>query len=136
MAKFTQDMKDIFAKSRTFILATADKDGMPNGVPIGMVRIISDDEVILVNLFMKKSTQNITENPQASVAFWSAEDMYGYQFKGKATVETSGRYFDEAVEWLGGMKLPFDAAVNGVVVVKVEEIYYIGATKDSSIRLD
>ena len=52
MAKLTQEIKDVFAKSRPFIMATADKDGKPNGVPIGLAKIISDDEIMLVDLFM------------------------------------------------------------------------------------
>jgi predicted pyridoxine 5'-phosphate oxidase superfamily flavin-nucleotide-binding protein len=41
MAKITQDMKDIVAKSKPFIVATATKDGKPNGVPIGLVKVVS-----------------------------------------------------------------------------------------------
>jgi predicted pyridoxine 5'-phosphate oxidase superfamily flavin-nucleotide-binding protein len=136
MAKLTQEIKDVFAKSRPFIMATADKDGKPNGVPIGLAKIISDDEIMLVDLFMHKSVLNIKENPWVSITFWNTEVRYGYQVKGKAILETSGKYFDEAEAWLEGRQTPFDAKPKTVVVVKVEEIYYIGAGKDSSIRLD
>ena len=134
MAKITQEMKDIAAKSKTFIMATASKEGKPNGVPIGFTRIISDDEVMLVDNYMHKSRQNIAENPVVAVTFWSPEDRYGYQFKGKARVETSGKLFDEATRWCHERGPEYSA--RAVVVVKVNEIYYIGAGKDSSKRLD
>ena len=143
MAKITQDMKDIAAKADPFILATASKDGKPNGVPIGLVKIISDDEFMLVDVGMYKTRQNIVENPVVAVTYWSEEAHYGYQVKGLARVETSGKIFDDAIEWLKNMEPKFDPAEAGVVfepkavvVVKVDEIYYIGAGKDSGIRLD
>jgi len=134
MAKITQEMKDFAGKSKTFIMATASKEGMPNGVPIGFTRIISDDEVMLVDNFMYKSRQNIAENPVVAVTFWSPDDRYGYQLKGKARVETSGTVFDEAVRWVKERRP--EMSPKAVVVVKVDEIYYIGGSKDSSIRLD
>lgn len=134
MAKITQDMKDIAAKAKTFIMATASKTGKPNGVPIGFTRIISDDEIMLVDIFMHKSRQNIEENPMVAVTFWSPEDRYGYQFKGKARVETSGKIFDEAIPWVHDRRP--ELSPRAAVVVKVDEIYYIGGSKDSSKRLD
>ena len=133
MATIMQDMKDIAAKARPFILTTASKDGKPNGVPIGIVKIISDDEIMLGDVFMHKTRQNLDENPVAAVTFWSQEDHYGYQFKGKARVETTGKLLDELVRERQEKKSPF--IPRAVVVVKVDEVYYIGAGKDSSKNL-
>jgi predicted pyridoxine 5'-phosphate oxidase superfamily flavin-nucleotide-binding protein len=133
MAKITKDMKDIAAKTPTFIMATATREGKPNGVPIGLVKIISDDEIMLVDTFMNKTRRNIDENPIVAVSFWSTKDRYGYQFKGKARAETSGKLFDEATEWLK-TRAP-GRKHKAVLVVKVNEIYYVGANKDSSKNL-
>lgn len=59
MAPLTKDMKDIAAKARMYILATAGKDGKPNGVPMGLARILSDDEILLVATLMHKSLEHI-----------------------------------------------------------------------------
>jgi predicted pyridoxine 5'-phosphate oxidase superfamily flavin-nucleotide-binding protein len=133
VAKLTQDMKDIAAKAKTFIMSTASKDGKPNGVPVGLTRIISDEEIMVVDIFLNKSRQNIAENPVAAITFWSAEDHYGYQVKGTARVETSGKIYDDGAQWLKDRGSKFSA--KAVVVVKVEEVYYIGSYKDSSINL-
>jgi predicted pyridoxine 5'-phosphate oxidase superfamily flavin-nucleotide-binding protein len=133
MAKITQDMKDIAAKARIFVVATSSKDGKPNAVPIGLAKIISDDEVMLADNFMHKTRQNLDENPMVGVTFWSMKDAYGYQFKGKARVETSGRLLDEAHRELQEREFPFTP--KAVVVVKVDEIYYVGPGKDSSKNL-
>jgi predicted pyridoxine 5'-phosphate oxidase superfamily flavin-nucleotide-binding protein len=142
MTKFTQDMKDIAAKADPFVLATASKSGKPNGVPIGLVKIISDDEIMLVDNFMNKTRQNIDENPMVAVTFWSMKDLHGYQFKGKARVETSGKLFDEAIQWVENKPKPSDLKnldskpkPKAIVVVKVEEIYYVGPGKNSTRNL-
>ena len=133
MVKFTQDVKDIAGKAKPFIMATASKEGKPNGVPIGLGKIISDDEIMLVDNWMRKTRQNIAENPMVAVSFWSKEDRYGYQFKGKSRVEISGKLLDEAIRWLKEKGSTYHP--KAVVVVKVDEIYYIGAGKDSSKNL-
>jgi predicted pyridoxine 5'-phosphate oxidase superfamily flavin-nucleotide-binding protein len=125
-------MKDIAAKTKVYILATSSKDGKPNGVPIGIVRI-KDDEVILADNFMLKTRQNLEENPLAAVSYWSEEDRYGYQLKGKTRIETSGVYFDEIARDMEERKTPFKP--KAVVVLPVEEAYYIGGGKDSEENL-
>ena len=132
MGVITQDMKDIAAKSSVFVLATADKSGKPNGVPIGIVRI-KDDEVVLADNFMLKTRKNLEENPVAAVSYWSNEDRYGYQLKGKARIETTGEYYEETARGMEERKIPFKP--KAVVVVTVEEAYYVGAGKDSGENL-
>jgi predicted pyridoxine 5'-phosphate oxidase superfamily flavin-nucleotide-binding protein len=135
MAKFTQDMKDIIAKSKPFIVATATSAGKPNGVPVGQVKVLSDDELVVTDLLMKKTRQNIEENPQIAVTAWDLEVHYGYQFKGKARVETSGELFDREVKNIESHPGDLKFTVNAVIIVKVEEVYYVGISKDSSKNL-
>jgi len=66
MVKITQDMRNIEAKARLHIVATASKDGVPNGVPVGFARIISDDTIMIVDTLMHKTRNNITPKPQGS----------------------------------------------------------------------
>jgi predicted pyridoxine 5'-phosphate oxidase superfamily flavin-nucleotide-binding protein len=134
MFRFTEDMKEVVdAAVRPFIFATASKDGKPNGVPIGFVKLFSDDEFILVDNFMQKTRQNVIENPVAAVTCWSSDARYGYQFKGKARYETSGEAFDSAIEWVKSRGASFQP--KGAIIVKVDEVYYVGARKDSRNNL-
>ena len=134
MAKITQDMKNIVAKSDPFIVATTGKDGRPNGVPVGLVKVISDDEILVGDVMMNKTRQNIAENPVVSVTAWDLGVHYGYQFKGRARVETSGRFFDMAVELLKSRPGDLNLKVKAAIVIKLEEVYYVGM-KDTSINL-
>jgi predicted pyridoxine 5'-phosphate oxidase superfamily flavin-nucleotide-binding protein len=135
MAKFTEDMINIMENAQIFLISTADKNGVPNSVPVG-ARIVSDDEIFVVDYLMVKTRKNLEENPHATITAWVGDLHYGYQFKGIARVEESGEYFDKAVEIEkanaanGGLGLVTKAAV----IIKIEEVYYLGI-KDSSINL-
>ena len=71
MIKFTEEMKEVAEKGRPFVIATASPDGEPNAVPITFAKIVSDDEIILVDNFMRKTIQNIETNPMVSVSVWA-----------------------------------------------------------------
>lgn len=132
MGVLTQDMKDIAAKTAVYILATSDKNGKPNGVPIGIVKV-KDDEIVLADNFMNKTRQNLEDNPVAAVTYWSGEDHYGYQLKGKVRIETTGEDFDAMAASMEERKLPFKP--KAVAILTVEEAYYIGSGKETGNNL-
>lgn len=124
MIKFTEEMKEVAEKGKPFIIATASLCGEPNAVPITFAKIVSADEIILVDNFMKKTIQNIEANPIVSVSVWAKMDTgksIGYQFKGKAREERSGELFNNAVEWTKSTAPQLNP--KGVVIVKVDSIY-------------
>ncbi|HEY96739.1 MAG TPA: flavin-nucleotide-binding protein [Dehalococcoidia bacterium] len=133
MAKLTQDMKDIWAKAQDYILATIDREGKPNSAPVGLARIVSQDQIMLVDHLMVKTRENIEQNPNVAITFWSDKEQYGYQLKGKARMETAGKLFDNSVKWIKDKGFPSNP--KAIIVVRVEEAYYVGKGKDSSKNL-
>jgi predicted pyridoxine 5'-phosphate oxidase superfamily flavin-nucleotide-binding protein len=125
MAKITDAMKDIAAKTKGFSLATATKDGDPHVIPVGFGKVLSDDEILLVDVFMKKALENIEANPKVAVSVWDYEGLKGYEFKGIARIETSGNAFEDSVKMVKSVFPQFDA--KAAVVVKVDSIYDISA---------
>ena len=121
MAKITDAMKDIAVKTKGFSLATATKDGDPHVIPVGFGKVLSDDEILLVDVFMKKALENIKANPKVAVSVWDYEGLKGYEFKGIARIETSGNAFEDSVKMVKSVFPQFDA--KAVVVVKVDSIY-------------
>ena len=121
MVKITDEVKDIVAKTKGFALATATKDGAPHVIPVRFGKILSDDELLLVDVFMKKTTENIKANPQVSVSVCDYDGLKGYEFKGNARIETSGSAFEESVKMVKSVFPQFD--VKGAIVVKVDSIY-------------
>jgi predicted pyridoxine 5'-phosphate oxidase superfamily flavin-nucleotide-binding protein len=120
MAKITEEMKEVAGKTKAFSLATASKDGDPHVIPVGFGKVLSDDELLLVDVFMKKTLENIKSNPRVAVSVWDMESLKGYEFKGKARIETSGKVFDDSVKMVQSMMPQLNA--KGAVIVKVDSI--------------
>jgi len=123
MTKLTQDMKDIMEKSRGYAVATCSKGGLPNVVPIHFVKTLSDDEIMMADIFMKKTFENIQENPIVAISVWDwdVKPRKGYQFKGTPRIETSGRIYDMAVEMVKAEKP--DLTPKSAIVVKITDIF-------------
>lgn len=123
MAKLTQDMKDVMEKSKGYAVATCDKDGVPNVVPIHFVKILSDDEIMMADVFMKKTLENIQQNPVMAVSAWDYEvkPRKGFQFKGTPGIETSGEIYDMAVKMVKAEKP--DLTAKSAVVLKITDIF-------------
>ena len=121
MAKITGEMKDIAAKTKGFALATVTKGGEPHVIPVGFGKVFSDDEVLLVAVFMRKTLENIQANPKVAVSVWDFDGLKGYEFKGIAKIETAGNAFEEGVRMVKSMLPQLDA--RAAVVVKIDSIY-------------
>jgi predicted pyridoxine 5'-phosphate oxidase superfamily flavin-nucleotide-binding protein len=123
MTRLTQDMKDVMEKTRGYAVATCTKDGLPNVVPIHFVKILSDDEIMLADIFMKKTFENIQANPIVAISVWDwdVKPRKGYQFKGTPRIETSGRIYDMAVEMVKAEKP--DLTPKSVIIVKITDIF-------------
>ena len=123
MTKLTQDMKDVMEKSRGYAVATCTKGGLPNVVPIHFVQTLSDDEIMMADIFMKKTFENIQENPIVAISEWDwdVKPRKGYQFNGTPRIETSGRIYDMAVEMVKAEKP--DLTPKSAIVVKITDVF-------------
>jgi len=133
MAKITEDMKAVAKAARGWALASATRDGELNVVPIGFGKVISDDEILLVKVFEGKTWDNIRANPKVAVSVWDMQSLNGYQFKGNATIETSGAVFDEGNKIVKAVYPQFSAMA--AVVVKVDSIYMTTPGPDAGKRV-
>ncbi|RLB80418.1 MAG: pyridoxamine 5'-phosphate oxidase [Deltaproteobacteria bacterium] len=136
MAKLTQDIKDIMAKTRGYAVATCTKDGIPNVVPIHFVKILSDDEIMMADIFMKKTFENIQQNPVMAISVWDwdVKPRRGFQFKGIPRIETSGRIYDMAVEMVKAKKP--DLTPKSAIVVKITDIFVTSPGPDAGKNVE
>lgn len=123
MPKITEEMKQVASKTKGWALATVAKDGTPNVVCIAFGKIISDDQILLMDVMMNKTRANIETNPNVAVSIWDMETVKGYQFKGKAHFETSGKIFEEGAQMVKST-MPH-LTPRAAVVIDVERIYNI-----------
>lgn len=123
MAQMTQRMQDLFNTVRTAILATATADGTPNAVPVGAKKIIDNQTILISDQFLNKTLANMQANPQVALTFWEGHE--GYQLKGRVSIETSGRRYEETASWIQELseKAGFPLKSKGAVILQVEEIF-------------
>ena len=126
MAKITEEMKGVINKAEVVALATATEAGEPNVVPIAYKKVLSENELLLMSIFMRKTEENIRINPEVAVSAWytdSSGSSKGYQLKGKARIETSGRIFVEGTKIVRDTES--ELTPKGAVIINVDSIYNI-----------
>lgn len=127
----TDEMKKAIEKNLVFV-ATASSDGTPNVVPIGFTRPIDNKRILIVDVFMKKTINNLEENPKVSIIVQNAKE-HPYQFKGTAEVFKSGKFFEEAVEW--AQNVMSEVEPKSAILMTIEEIYSVKPGPDAGKRI-
>ena len=118
----TQDMKNLISQVRLCYAATASKDGMPNVSPKGSIMVVDDNTVAFACMMSPKTVSNLKENPKIAVAVVDAQARKGFQFKGKAVLETSGKLFDQMSARIAEMKLPPLQCIAKITVSEISPI--------------
>ncbi len=121
MVKMPPDVRETLEKQKPVPIATASKNGMPNVVFVGLLKIIDDENLMLVDNFFQKTAQNLMENPKISILCYNGETKKSFQIKGSTTMCKEGENYDQMKKWVQGVnpKLP----AKGCLMVKIEEIY-------------
>ena len=123
MVKFDADMKSEFLKLKTIYLATASKKGVPNVVPIGAMFLMDDETLWVVDNFMKKTMDNIKENPFASFDIWNPDGTMSYQVKCKAVYENAGADYEKARDMMHQKRA--DLPAKGLVKLTFCKIFQV-----------
>lgn len=123
----TAEMTNLLDKTGIWVLATADASGTPNAVPIHYTSRLDDGRLLLVDNFMRKTLDNIRANSSVSVSVW--EGSTGFQFKGRASIETDGAHME------AGRAMVKNRTPKGVVLVEVTEIYSTSPGPEAGSRL-
>lgn len=125
MTLVTEEMKTALSNNKIFSVATASPDGEPNVVAISFVKLISDDEILVMDNFMGKTAKNLEANPRVAISCWPVDphtnEMAAYQFKGDAQIVTSGEVFEDGCQWVR-TRMP-NGNPKAAVIVKVTEVY-------------
>jgi predicted pyridoxine 5'-phosphate oxidase superfamily flavin-nucleotide-binding protein len=95
--KMNEEIKQMLDENIVY-LATSSKEGKPNVVPIGLVHAISDNEVLIGDVWFKKTRKNLEENAQVAISFTDFKRWESYQLKGKAKIFKSGEIYEKALD--------------------------------------
>ena len=137
MALLNDRMKEIFAKQGIFVLGTAGLNGVPNVVPVGAVRILDDETIVVSDQHFLKTLNNLRENPKVAISFWEMGNGEGYQLKGEASIQTEGKIYEETVEWIRNFseKIGHPLKSKGSIVIKITAIYSVTPDPNAGQRI-
>jgi len=135
MPKMTKEMQEMFNRVGIKQLATADKEGVPNVVPINFMKILDEETLLASAVFMAKTFNNLKENPVCALSIW--EGFAGYQFKGSAAILTDGPVFEETQTWTEeeGKKLGLPLHSKGAIVIKITAIFSVAPGADAGKKI-
>lgn len=116
MNKLDDNVKSLLNNSKAWHIATM--DDMPNVVPVLFKTIDENDNLILFDVFMNKTANNIKKNGKIAITVYDMEILKGYQLKGSAQYSTEQALVD------GGNTVTknFGLETKGAVIVKVSQI--------------
>jgi predicted pyridoxine 5'-phosphate oxidase superfamily flavin-nucleotide-binding protein len=113
--------KTILDRQMLMAFATCSTHGVPNVAYMLQYWWLSEDELVVGDVFMKATRENVEDTGQVSFCVWDEQADRSYKFKGVARYETSGAAYELANENLHRKKP--DKNFKGVIVVKITEVY-------------
>jgi predicted pyridoxine 5'-phosphate oxidase superfamily flavin-nucleotide-binding protein len=121
LVKMPPEVRETLAKQKPVPVATASKDGTPNVIFVGALKILDDENIMIADNFFYKTAQNLMANPKIAILCYNGETKKSYQIKGSVTLCKDGENFEQMRKWVHGIneKLPAKACV----MVKVTEIF-------------
>jgi predicted pyridoxine 5'-phosphate oxidase superfamily flavin-nucleotide-binding protein len=105
-------------------LASTNEEGKPHNIAVGSSMVVSENQILVTDSFMKETIQNIMKNKNVSLVFWNTDpekkkDCHGCEFRGIAEYFTSGKWVESIRDRYKkkGKNLP----VKGAVLITVNE---------------
>ena len=117
MGKLNNDVKAFLNENAIWVFSTC--GDVPNAIPIFFKKVDAQGNIILFDVFMKKSLANLAQNNKIALTVFNAQTLQGYQIKGIATYSTDAAFIKEGNERTSQMNLE----TKGAVIVDVQEVY-------------
>ena len=115
------EIKRIINEQRCFI-ATVSKQGLPNIVPKGTMRILNNGELVYAEIFGGTTLQNILDNPETiMIAAVDKETKKLVRLRGKAEVIKKGELYEKITKQVEELKKGFPKP-KAAVKIKVTEV--------------
>lgn len=120
MNKIDDNIKQI-VENNPIAFATVDLNGKPNVIGIAFVKVVSDNQVIITDNFMKQTKENIENNNNICLAVWD-KDWNGYKLIGTAEYFTDGQWKTFVEKMPDNEGLP----AKGAILISVSDIIKLG----------
>lgn len=116
-----QEIEDI-KNNEWVIFATANNNNEPHSIIVIPSRI-EKNQIILSNIQMKQSIENIKTNPKCFINVYIKEQNdRQIKITGVGKVEESGELFNNIKEYEETNNLPEELKVNSIIIIEIEHI--------------
>ncbi len=113
MIKINEELRNLIG-SHPLGLSSVDKNGNPHCIAVSCVKVISENQILITDVHMLTTVENIKNNPRVCLVVWNKEwkdDCFGYVLKGKAEHFTDGKWCDEVAKIAENKDLKFKGAI-------------------------
>ena len=97
-------------ESNPIAMATVDNSGNPNVIAVAEVKVVSDNQLIITDNFMKQTKKNLDLNNNVCLAVWN-KDWEGYKIIGEAKYSSKGKWFDYVKNIPANKNMPLKGAI-------------------------
>jgi len=101
--------------------ATVNSDNKPNVIGVACVKVVSENQVLITDNYMKRTKENLERNNNICLAVWD-KDWKGYKLIGTAEYFTKGEW-KEFIE-----KIPENKGLpaKGAILVTISKLIKLG----------
>jgi len=118
MAKLPTSVREAWEdRNGAVVLATVDKNGVPNIIYATCVAVHGDDQLVVADNYFDKTRKNLLAGSRGAILFITKSGK-AYQVKGNLEYHTEGPVFDHMKTWN-----PKQHPGNAAAALHVEEVY-------------
>lgn len=109
-------------KNNEWVILSTSKDNIPRAIVV-MPSRVELDKIILSNIQMNKSIENINSNPNCFInVYISNQNDRQIKISCDAEVYSDGELYNEIKEFEESNNLPEDLKVNSIIVAKIKNV--------------
>lgn len=132
MVAIPANVKALFGdKEACKVIATACSNGKPHVIPAGTIGVADDNTMMICQIFLDVTAQNLEKNPKASFGVIKGMEAYTVNTELKAKV-TEGPLFDQMSKAImDALHLP----VKSVMLFDVKSVYNQSASMEAGKKM-
>lgn len=109
-------------KAGIWDLATCDKHGEPNVVPVAFKDVTEDGKLVVGDVFLETTLKNLEANGgKIAISVYDVQNLEGYQIKGTARHVTQGQVVDTFKALVENM-FQGAATAKGALIITPEQV--------------
>ena len=120
MIKINSTAKKII-ENNPIAFSTVDNTNKPNVIAVAYVKVVSDNQILITDNFMRQTKENLITNNNVCLAVWN-KDWNGYKISGTAEYFTQGKW----KQFVENMTENKGLLAKGAILINVSKLEKLG----------